>query len=191
LNWEFTSSTFRKNPVAGVRAFEEAFSGTGEQVALVMHVKIAPDKDVTAQAEYSSFVEQIRTEHPHVIIVEQQHFTYDEALGLKNVCDCYVSLHRSEGYGMGCAEALALGRYCIMTGWSGNMELLKNPEWAARIATVDVALVPVLPEDFPWIDERDEVFQLWADVRPGDAVQKMRAVYAAMIENKDAGGYVV
>lgn len=184
LNWEFTSSTIRKNPAAGVRAFEEAFAGMQDDVALVMHVKISSEKDAKIHAEYQEFLASIKSEHPHVIVIDRTSFSYDEALGLKGACDCYVSLHRSEGYGMGCAEALALGRYCLMTGWSGNMELLKKPEWTARIATVDVALIPVAPEDFPWVDANDEVFQLWADPRPGDAANKMRRIYTLMIENE-------
>lgn len=191
LNWEFTSSTIRKNPEAGMRAFEEAFATMPDQVALVMHVKISPSKDAKTQAEYDAFIDNIRSRHPLVIVIDRRDFTYEEALGLKNACDCYVSLHRSEGYGMGCAEALALGRYCVMTGWSGNMELLKKPEWKKRIVTVAVALLPVTPEDFPWVDEQDEVFQLWADVRPDDAVQKMRAVYALLSENENVGADVV
>jgi hypothetical protein len=191
LNWEFTSSTIRKNPAAGVRAFEEAFAGIEDRVAMVMHVKISAEKDEKTHEEYASFLADIRVRHPHVIVLDQKSFTYDEALGLKSACDCYVSLHRSEGYGMGCAEALSMGRYCVMTGWSGNMELLKTPEWRPRIATVEVALVPVTPADFPWIDDKDEVFQLWADVRPGDAVQKMRGLYAAMMEHKHVAEYAL
>lgn len=186
LNWEFTSSTTRKNPEAGMRAFEEAFAGMEDQVALVMHVNIASSKDEQTHEAYVGFLDEVRTRHPHVIVMERESLSYEEALGLKHACDCFVSLHRSEGYGLGCAEALALGRYCVMTGWSGNMELLKKPEWRARIATVAVALVPVTPADFPWVEEQDEVFQLWAEVRHGDAVKKMREMHARMIENESA-----
>lgn len=191
LNWEFTSSTIRKNPGAGVRAFEEAFAGIEDQVALVMHVKISDSKDDKTHREHTAFLAEMRRRHPHLLIIDRTNLSYEEALGLKGACDCYVSLHRSEGYGMGCAEALAQGRYCVMTGWSGNMELLKTAAWRARIATVDVALVPVTPAEFPWVSADDEVFQLWADVRPGDAAQKMRDVYAAMTANETSGAHVV
>jgi glycosyltransferase involved in cell wall biosynthesis len=38
--------------------------------------------------------------------------------------DCYVSLHRAEGFGHTIAEALALGTPVIATGASGNLEYM-------------------------------------------------------------------
>ena len=37
---------------------------------------------------------------------------------LMAACDCYVSLHRAEGYGLTMAEAMAAGRPVIGTGYS-------------------------------------------------------------------------
>ena len=36
--------------------------------------------------------------------------------------DCYVSLHRSEGFGLTLAESMALGTPVIATGYSGNTD---------------------------------------------------------------------
>ena len=43
---------------------------------------------------------------------------------LTSLCDCYVSLHRAEGYGLTMAEAMALARPVIATGYSGNLEFM-------------------------------------------------------------------
>jgi glycosyltransferase involved in cell wall biosynthesis len=40
--------------------------------------------------------------------------------------DCYVSLHRAEGFGLTIAEAIALGKPVIATGYSGNLEFMDD-----------------------------------------------------------------
>jgi glycosyltransferase involved in cell wall biosynthesis len=42
--------------------------------------------------------------------------------GLIAACDCYVSLHRSEGFRVTIAEAMRLGKPVIATAWARNME---------------------------------------------------------------------
>ena len=46
---------------------------------------------------------------------------------LMNACDCFVSLHRAEGFGRGLGEAMALGRLAMGTEWSGNLDFM-TPE---------------------------------------------------------------
>ncbi len=43
---------------------------------------------------------------------------------LINAADCFVSLHRAEGFGRGLGEAMALGRLALGTGWSGNLDFM-------------------------------------------------------------------
>ncbi|HEY5282618.1 MAG TPA: glycosyltransferase, partial [Polyangia bacterium] len=38
--------------------------------------------------------------------------------------DCYISLHRSEGFGLTLAESMFLGKPVIATGWSSNMDFM-------------------------------------------------------------------
>ncbi len=53
--------------------------------------------------------------------------------------DVYLSLHRSEGFGLTIFEALRLGLYAVATGWSGNMDFMNGE----RALAVPCNLVPV------------------------------------------------
>ena len=60
-------------------------------------------------------------------------------LGLIEICDCYLSLHRSEGFGLGPAEAMFLGKPVIVTNYSGNTDFTN----ADNSCPVKYQLVPV------------------------------------------------
>lgn len=48
-------------------------------------------------------------------------------------CNCFVSLHRSEGFGLHLAEAMALGVPVVATGYSGNMQFMRaNNSWQVK-----------------------------------------------------------
>ena len=47
------------------------------------------------------------------IILINEAFTRSQTIGLFNVCDAYVSLHRAEGFGRTIAEAMLLGKPVI------------------------------------------------------------------------------
>ena len=57
-------------------------------------------------------------------IILDQTLPRGELNGLIQACDCYVSLHRSEGFGLTMAEAMLLGKPVIATGYSGNLEFM-------------------------------------------------------------------
>ena len=69
-----------------------------------------------------------------------------EVLDLYRACDCFVSLHRSEGFGRGIAEAMLLNKAVITTGYSGNMDFT-TPGTAAL---VDHMLAPLAENDYPF-----------------------------------------
>ena len=49
-----------------------------------------------------------------------------EQISLVSLCDAYISLHRSEGLGLGMAEAMAMGKPVIGTNYSGNLEFMND-----------------------------------------------------------------
>src|SRR4029079_18258917 len=64
---------------------------------------------------------------------------------LQNCCDVYISLHRSEGFGLNIAECMAKGKLVIATNYSGNRDFLD----ATCGAPVRFSLRPVANESYP------------------------------------------
>jgi hypothetical protein len=74
--------------------------------------------------------------------------------GLYQVTDCYVSLHRSEGFGYGPAEALYWGKPAIVTAYSGVCDFCT--ESTAKL--VDYELIAVKPGEYPYLDSDRSIF---------------------------------
>jgi glycosyltransferase involved in cell wall biosynthesis len=64
---------------------------------------------------------------------------------LVRLCDCFLSLHRSEGFGRGLAEAMYFGKPVIATGYSGNLDFMNQ----ANACLVDCTLIPVGADEYP------------------------------------------
>lgn len=54
-----------------------------------------------------------------------EYLSQRELYSLTNACDVYISLHRAEGFGLGIAEAMSMGKPVIVTNWSANTEFCK------------------------------------------------------------------
>ena len=82
-------------------------------------------------------------------------------------CDCYVSLHRSEGFGLTLAEAMAIGKPAIGTGYSGNLDFMN----AENSYLVDYELGRVGPDCEIYPAEGE-----WAEPSVEHAAELMRRV---------------
>ena len=80
-------------------------------------------------------------------------------------CDAYVSLHRSEGFGQGLAEAMLLGKPVIASGISGNLDFMD----AGCSALVSCGRVVLDANDYPYGEG-----QAWADPDLDEAAAWMR-----------------
>jgi len=141
----------RKNPTASLRAFLSAFGDKGEDVAMVL--KTHNLSKVLGETNVQALINEIVTlaeSDPRIIIIDET-LPFNELLELKSAADCYVSLHRSEGWGFGLIEAMQLGLPVIATSFSGNLEFC-TPETSLNV-------------DFhrSYLEQNDYIF-----VRPGD-----------------------
>ena len=83
--------------------------------------------------------------HPDIQIIEGYVSAADKNSMIASA-DCYVSLHRSEGYGLTLAESLLLGKPVIATRYSGNLDFMSpDGSWL-----VDAEMVPVGPGNDPY-----------------------------------------
>jgi len=88
---------------------------------------------------------------------------------LINACDCFVSLHRAEGFGRGPGEAMALGRLAMATGWSGNLDFMTEQ----NSLLVPHTMLKLTSSDYPhWQG------QSWADPDLAGACALLRPVLA-------------
>jgi glycosyltransferase involved in cell wall biosynthesis len=116
--FDMNSTIERKNPLGVVAAFRRAFQAN-ERVGLVIKV--------SRGAADPAGLEALRAacESGRIFLIDEV-MMEAEVHGLMAACDSYVSLHRSEGFGLTMAEAMALGKPVIATAYSGNLDFMND-----------------------------------------------------------------
>ena len=158
--FDFDSHVARKNPEAVIEAFKLAFPVSSNIPATLVIKSINSERH---EKEWSCLKNKMDGDSRILQIHEV--LPHSENTALMQCCDCYVSLHRSEGFGLTLAESMLMGKPVITTGYSGNMDFT-NPETALL---VDYKLVQVQPGDYPF--SRGE---MWAEPNVQQACEYMR-----------------
>lgn len=137
--FDFNSSWHRKNPLAVIEAFRLAFPAERRDVQLLI-------KSSNGHRDPESVARLLAAAagDPRILVrdgvLDRSHMR-----ALQRCADAYVSLHRAEGFGLGLAECMSLGKPVIGTGWSGNLDFMT----ADNSCLVDYRLVPVASGEYP------------------------------------------
>jgi glycosyltransferase involved in cell wall biosynthesis len=156
--FDVSSYTSRKNPWAIIDTFRRL-------VAVRPFAPVQLVIKLNNSSHDPSVVEKIRSE---TVLFGNRVTILDATIKINDVrslilcCDCFLSLHRSEGFGRGPAEAMFFGKPVVATGWSGNMEYM-NPDVSFP---VEYQLISVNEGEYPHGEN-----QVWADPDAGHAAQ--------------------
>jgi glycosyltransferase involved in cell wall biosynthesis len=171
-SFDFNSYPSRKNPAGAIDAFRMAFPDGKPDVALLIK-SINGERHPKALAELRGAAGADAR-----IRVHDGFFTRVELLALLNTVDTFVSLHRSEGFGLQIAESMYLGKTVIATSYSGNMDYMTQE----NSLPVRHTLQPLNPGEYPeWQGQR------WAEPDLRHAAQMMRQCVDGSIDVESIG----
>ncbi|MGC2780795.1 MAG: glycosyltransferase [Bradyrhizobium sp.] len=119
--FDVNSFPSRKNPIAVVRAFRAAFPDVKQQsqrLVIKYHGR-------SAATEFRKGLAQAIAGDPRIIEIDEV-YSAEQMGRLRAACDAFVSLHRSEGFGLNIAEAMAAGKLAMATHFSGNEDFMSR-----------------------------------------------------------------
>jgi len=162
-SFSLASSFARKNPLAAIAAFRQAFGAQRDRILVLKlgHAAHWPE-DFAMVRQAVGDASNIR--------IELRDLPAADSHALTACADVVLSLHRSEGFGLVPAEAMLLGKTVVATDWSATAEFLD----------ADTG-VPIPYRLIPAVDPRG-VFEapgaVWAEADVGAAAAALRALAA-------------
>lgn len=160
--YDLNSYTERKNPTAVIEAFRRSgLADRGAALVIKVHGLLGNEKDFESLRNAVSNL-------PGTTLISDA-LTRPKVYELEAACDCFVSLHRSEGFGFAVAECMYLGKPVIATNWSATSEFLNEENGAP----VDYQLVTLKTNHGPYSKG-----QRWAEPNVDAAAQWMQRLFA-------------
>ena len=168
--FDLTSHIQRKNPFAVLQAFDQLCNlHPDEDLCLVIKLK-GGDMKVEDQFTFHSYADRLRGK----LIVIDELLSDNEVKNLVRCSDCFLSLHRSEGFGLGLITAMFLGKPVIATAYSANMDFMTEK----NSCLVRYKLVDIADGAYPFGEG-----QVWADPDIDHAVEHM----LRLVSDRDYG----
>lgn len=172
FSFNFDSVSERKNPQAVIAAFQLAFAKSDTPVRLIL-------KTMNGEhyPKFRKLLEDLIGGDPRIQF-RDEYLTQDEMRGLTRSVDCYVSLHRAEGLGLGLAEAMYLGKPTIATDYSGNTDFMNSE----NSILIPYELVPIPIGAYP-----NGFGQRWAEPNINEASIQMRRLASEKTIGEEIG----
>ena len=158
----FNSNSFpiRKNALGAMRAFLEAFPKGGPSSPVLV---IKCHGHGNRGGEFKKVTELSSADNRFILI--DRVFSTREMMLLQAACDCFVSLHRAEGFGLNIAECMSKGKIVVATDFSGSTDFTR-PENSLLI-----------PYKMARVNKDEYIYgrgQWWAEPDHEAAVEAMR-----------------
>ena len=160
--FDLNSYAERKNPHAVVEAFRQSGLATAG-AALVLKVQNVAGNE----ADFAALRDRVR-DLPGTVLLTTT-LSRADVYALEAACNCFVSLHRAEGFGLAVAECMYLGKPVISTDWSATAEFV-TPD---NGCPVHAPLVTLAQNHGPYAKGAT-----WADPDPAHAASWMKKLFA-------------
>ncbi|NDU87445.1 MAG: glycosyltransferase [Ferrovum sp.] len=176
--FDCSSSIARKNPFSLIKAFKEAYAKSEDVILLL---KIA-NGDMDPELYHT--IQKVIDGHHNIRTIERSLDKID-VIRFFDVIDCYVSPHRTEGFGLTIAEAMLAGKPVIATDYGGSTDFVKS----GHAYPVRCDLVPISQQHGPYLPG-----YIWAEPDIDHLVEQLKDVYEhqeiALLRGKIACNFV-
>ena len=159
--FDVSSSFERKNPLALVKAFRQAFRNSPDVLLCLKYSN--PNYDTESVSKLAQEVEGATN-----IVAFDRLFSDEENVSLHSAIDCLVSSHRSEGFGLNLAEAMYFGKPVIGTRYSSNLDFMTDE----NSYLIDCSLTPIVANHGPYL-----AGSVWAEPSVDHLTHLLRHVY--------------
>lgn len=173
--FDYFSTFARKNPDGVIEAYLRAFPEVGEARLVLKTINGHKRQEDRERLRY------LAADRPDIVLVER-YLSRNELDYLMHRADCYVSLHRSEGFGQTLAETMAIGKPVIATNYSGNLEFTRadNAYLVSHGTSTVPEGYPPYPAGAEWAEpDLDDAARLMLDVMGDPAGRQARGARAA------------
>ena len=168
--YDLRSYTARKNPQAVLQAFKQTLKTTTLYKPYLVLKLNGAQENLEHRAELLDLADDFKE---NITIIDRV-MSDNEIKNLINCCECFISLHRSEGFGRGIAEAMYLGKPVIATGWSGNLDFMQKN----NSLSVEFNMVKLEPGAYPHWEG-----QFWAD----PDIEQAASLMVKLLNNPEFG----